>query len=364
MDAALEQSRLNYLSCKLAEMFSAKEDGTSSSPQVEAEPDIPLKKFNVSGRRVKFVDVSHVLGSHSAARPQSSRSILWAVEKPLRQGLRCRFPSPLLAAMQQYFQWLHNVSLCKMPSQDANVLLQELLKHLGLLELSRETQNYIKLKLQLFLDNKLIAASHRRTHGERRLEELADRQRRRVELMERQAVDAERMLNLRDSRAFHRLLLSELRERRRMEVLDRYFCLRHDEHLRALAAARKAQEEHIIKEAFDAALEKARQNRIERNNLMCEAKRRELEMQDLLITNLENRHKECIALLQDEQSKCLDDMDLQAKSNKLDNLREKMELRRQLTQQIKELEETLLSQVEPRGLRERNETHGHRNWSN
>lgn len=45
----------------------------------------------------------------------------------------------------------------------------------------------------------------------------------------------------------------------------------------------------FVKEAFDAALEKARQNRIERNNLRCEVRRKEIELQDLLISNLENR---------------------------------------------------------------------------
>lgn len=100
--------------------------------------------------------------------------------------------------------------------------------------------------VELLLDTtRAAASSYRRARGERRLEELADRQRRRIELMERQAADAERMLSLRDSRAFRRLLLNELRQCRRREVLDRYFCLRHDEHLRALAAARKAQEEQV-----------------------------------------------------------------------------------------------------------------------
>lgn len=100
--------------------------------------------------------------------------------------------------------------------------------------------------VELFLDTTRVAASsYRWTCGERRLEELADRQRRRIELMERQVADAERMLSLRDSRAFKHLLLNELRQHRRWEVLDRYFCLRHDEHLRALAAARKVQEEQV-----------------------------------------------------------------------------------------------------------------------
>ncbi|KAL5966977.1 hypothetical protein TSMEX_005245 [Taenia solium] len=344
MDAALERSRLNYLSCKLAEMFPPEVDGTPLTPSIELEPNTPPKRLNASGPRVKFVDAPHVIAPLSADPPHSSRSILRVVERPLRQSLRCRLPTTLCAKMQQYLRLLHSVPYNKVPSQDANMLLQELLTHLDLLEISRETQNYIKLKLQLFLDTTRVAASsYRWTCSERRLEELADRQRRRIELMERQVADAERVLSLRDSRAFKRLLLNEQRQRRRWEVLDRYFCLRHDEHLRALAAARKVQEEQIVKEAFDAALERARQNRIERNNLRCEIRRKEIELQNLLISNLESRQEECIVFLQDEQSKFRAEMDLQAKSNKMDNLREKVELRQQLTRQIKELEEALLN---------------------
>lgn len=92
-----------------------------------------------------------MIAPHSADPPHSSRSILRVVERPLRQGLRYRFPPTLCTKMQQYLRLLHSVSFCEVPSQDANMLLQELLKHLDLLELSRETQNYIKLKLREFL---------------------------------------------------------------------------------------------------------------------------------------------------------------------------------------------------------------------
>ncbi|CDS37498.1 conserved hypothetical protein [Echinococcus multilocularis] len=358
MDAALEQSRLKYLSCKLAEMF-LPETAETLPPPIELEPGTPPKTSNTSGPRVKFVDMPHVVTPYSADPPQSSGSILRVVERPLRQGLRCRYPQTLYANMKPYLRWWHSMPSCKVPSQDVSALLQELLKKLDQLELSRETQNYIKLKLQSIVDTtRAVAPSHRRAQGEWRLEEVANRQRRRIELMEHQAVDAERMLSLRDSQAFQRLLLNELRQRRRQEVLDRHFCLRHDERLHALAAARKAQEEQIIKRTFDAALEKARQSRIERNNLRREVRKKEIELQNLLISNLENWQEERILFLQDEQNKRQAEMDLQAKSNKVDNLREKIELRHQLTRRIKDLEEALLNQLKPRDLRECDEICG------
>ena len=79
----------------------------------------------------------------------------------------------------------------------------------------------------------------------RRLEEIAERQRRRAELAERQAEDAERMRSLRDSHAFQRLLFAELHQRRCQEVLQRYYRLRREEHFGALTAARKIQEEQV-----------------------------------------------------------------------------------------------------------------------
>ncbi|VUZ49127.1 unnamed protein product [Hymenolepis diminuta] len=181
--------------------------------------------------------------------------------------------------------------------------------------------------------------------AECKLMEMLERQQRLFEQAEKSEEEYSRIRALRNSKAIENLILADLHHKKRQNVSDRYLIIRLEEQLRAYEHAKKIEEDRIVRKAFDATLEKARKDRIEEKNLMREVRQKKYELQNALISNLENRYEQRVQLLKDEKEKRQEEAELIAKSNKMENLQEKMALRKQLTQQIKELEDALLNQM-------------------
>ncbi|KAM7543081.1 hypothetical protein Aperf_G00000013930 [Anoplocephala perfoliata] len=344
IDAHLEETRLKYLQCKLAEMLLIKDrDETIPAP-------IELMSCQSSRRlspRVKFAEEPCVIAASLTTRtPRSTGSLLRPIDRPLSQGSRRNaFPlSTFSANAQRRVRRSYSAPYAQFTHSEAETIFEELMRQLSVLELSRETQNYIKIRLQSCMTTGRSSSSSRNP-VEQRLTEMAARQERRIQLAERTEEETSRIRALRDSRGFENLLRAEMHQRKRQSVFDRYLNIRQEERLQSYAKARKIEEERIVRRAFDAALDKARQYRIEENNLMREVRQKELELQNTLLSNLEYRYEERVQFLKDEQNKRQTEFELKAKTNKMENLQEKMELRRQLTKQIKELEEALLNQI-------------------
>ncbi len=79
----------------------------------------------------------------------------------------------------------------------------------------------------------------------RQMNEIEERQQRRLVLLERQTADTERLRNLRQSQSFERRLASEMHDRRTQEVMARRYYDQHVQQLRAQKLAQKAEEERV-----------------------------------------------------------------------------------------------------------------------
>ncbi|VDD79445.1 unnamed protein product [Mesocestoides corti] len=370
----LNQSRLQYLQCKLFEMYQSGNGETFSKGSVPCEPsDAP----DVSCPHVKFADVppeeppekaSTLMDQCLSRSRRLSRSIIRMVEKPLSHRLSCeesRRITPHALSLYSYdsqrrSRWSQIVPLSKLPRRDGDAFLEALLKHFEGIELSRETGNYVRTKLQLFYGgNRRRPERHSMEESRlsRKLSEVIERQQKRLDLIKRQTEHAERIRCLRDTQLFEHRLAFDLKERKRQEVLARHHYQQQVEQLKCLKLAQKAEDERMFVKVFKTALNHERQWKNEERSLKREARQKESELRDVILSDLENRHTETIRLLNDEQSKLQAQLDLEARANRSENLQAKMELRQRLMQQIKKLEEILLNETNPRNFVEHDESH-------
>nr|CDS30431.1 Mariner Mos1 transposase [Hymenolepis microstoma] len=344
ISANLEKSRLKYLQCKLAEILPGECPAENFSKPIELFLTSPETE---SVPRVKFADEHEVIPSSVPITPRrSTRSILLPISRPLSRSTSensIRFIK-FSGDSNRQIRRLNCTPYAKSGNSEAETIFNELLKQLGALNLSRDTHNYIKVRLQSYMKGE-NSPKITWNSAECRLLEMSERQQRIFELAERSEEELSRLQALRNSKAVENLVVAELHQKRRQEVSDRYLNIRHAEQLRAYENAKKIEEERIIRKAFDTALEKARNDRIEEKNLMREVLQKKIELQNTLINNLENRYEQRVRLLKDEEAKRQEEAEVIAKSNRMENLEEKMALRKQLTQQIKELEEALLNQI-------------------
>lgn len=172
----LEQSRLNYLNCKLSEMLQSEVEEALPPPPVELKPDIYPKRSITTGPRVKFVsyaicrislvfsfsfpicgfpmflkaDTPHIIVPPRIEPLLSSGSILHVMQRPLPQNSGRKYSSPLFMDVKRRSVRASRDLPPKLSYQDTCGLLQEILEKLDMLELSKETQNYIKIKLRMF----------------------------------------------------------------------------------------------------------------------------------------------------------------------------------------------------------------------
>ncbi|KAM3182059.1 hypothetical protein ACTXT7_013168 [Hymenolepis weldensis] len=344
VDANLEESRLKYLQCKLAEIlmeeypvenFPKPIELCFTSPETQSPP------------HVKFAEEHDIIPSSISIPPhRPTGSLLLPITRPLSRSLSENFVHFLKFSDDSNNR--NRRSNCtpyaKSRNSEAETIFNEFMRQLSVLELSRETQNYIKIRLQTYMKGEKSSKAIWNS-AECRLMEVCERQQRLVEQAEKSEEEYSRIRALRNSKAIENLVLADLHHKKRQEVSDRYLTIRQEEQLRAFENAKKIEKERIVRKAFDAALEKARKDRIEEKNLMRELRQKKNELQSTLISNLENRYEQRVQLLKDEKEKRQEEAELIAKSNKMENLQEKMALRKQLTQQIKELEDAFLNQI-------------------
>ncbi|VDO12349.1 unnamed protein product [Rodentolepis nana] len=344
--ANLEESRLKYLQCKLAEIL-PEEFPVENLPK-------PIELFLTSPEtesipHVKFADENDIIPPSVSVTPRRpTNSLLIPISRPLSRGTSENSTRYVKFSGDSNRQKRRSncTPYAKSGNSEADIIFNELLKQLNVLNLSQDTHNYIKVRLRM--ESYMKGGNPSKitlNSADIRLIEVTERQQKLVELAERSQEELSRLQALRNSKAIENLVLAELRQKRRQVVSNRYLNIRHAEHLRAYENAKKIEEERIIRKAFDAALEKARKNRIEEKNLMREVFQKKVELQHTLITNFENRYEQRVQLLKDEKAKRQEEAELFAKSNRMENLEEKMALRKQLTQQIKELEDALLNQI-------------------
>ena len=98
-------------------------------------------------------DAPHIIMPPKVEPLLSSGSILRVVERPLPQGSGHKSQPPLFVDMQRCSIGSSGASISKLSNQDTCELLQEILQQLDMLELSRETQNYIRIKLSMYYAN-------------------------------------------------------------------------------------------------------------------------------------------------------------------------------------------------------------------
>nr|VZI04566.1 unnamed protein product [Spirometra erinaceieuropaei] len=323
------ESRLEYLQSKLAQMFPPEDCSLWHNQQkISNRLDrTPPKRLFDSASDSQTESVTQSPPSTAAPVPvpaprcklsaaPASRSILKPVEVPLSHvvapiSFRWSDPQP------RYTRRRNGVAL-----------LEDLLRELPGITLSRETQNYLQKRLESFYssnDSSRSTKDSAATSGDmgmtsalaRSLSELELKQRERLTLIHRQEERTTRLHASRNQEDFCRQLRAEMRERKRQEVRARCYQRQFVDHFRAQKLAQKADEELLFRRIFEKALEIERQHRLEERKVAREIREKETRLQKSILDDLQYAHTERIRILREEDRNLQQRILHEEKENKL-----------------------------------------------